>query len=93
MIDRVIETTGICIRPTTATYTGPTSGEYHDPLTVSGTLFDTRRGTPIAGKTLTIGFGSDTCTGTTDSTGTATCTFTPQQVPGRLHGDGKLRRR
>ena len=82
MIDRVVETTGICIRPTTATYTGPTSGEYHDPLTVSGTLFDTRRGTPIAGKTLTIGFGSDTCTGTTDTTGTATCTFTPQQVPG-----------
>ena len=30
MIDRVFETTGICIRPTTATYTGPTSGEYHD---------------------------------------------------------------
>jgi hypothetical protein len=82
MIDRVVETTGICIRPTTATYTGPTSGEYHDPLTVSGTLFDTRRGTPIAGRLLTIGFGTDTCTGTTDSTGTATCTFTPQQVPG-----------
>ena len=82
MIDRVFETTGICIRPTTATYTGPTSGEYHDPLTVSGTLFDTRRGTPIAGKTLTIGFGTESCTGVTNAAGSASCTFTPEQVPG-----------
>ena len=66
MIDRVFETTGICIRPTTATYTGPTSGEYHDPITVSGTLFDARRGTPIASKTLTIGLGTESCTGRTD---------------------------
>jgi hypothetical protein len=68
--------------PTTSTYTGPTVGEYHDPLTVSGTLFDSLTATPLAGKTLTIGFGTDTCTGVTDGSGTATCSFTPQQVPG-----------
>ncbi len=68
--------------PTTATYTGPTSGEYHDPLTVSGTLEDALTGTPLSGKTLTIGFGTDTCDGTTDATGSASCTFTPEQVPG-----------
>jgi hypothetical protein len=82
MIDRVVETRGICIRPTTSTYTGPTSGEYHDPLTMTGTLFDSRRGDPVPGKTLTLGFGTESCDGTTDATGTATCSFTPQQVPG-----------
>jgi hypothetical protein len=69
-------------RPAVAAYTGPTSGEYHDPLTVSGTLADGIDASPLAGRTLTIGFGTDTCTGTTDGSGTATCGFTPQQVPG-----------
>ena len=66
------------------TYTGPTSGEYHDPLTVSGTLFDTRRGTPIVGKTLTIGFGTDTLHRDVPNCRwhRASCTFTPEQVPG-----------
>lgn len=80
------ETTTVSVvwlrHPTTATYTGPTVGEYHDPLTVSGTLVDALSSAPIAGQTLTIGFGSDTCTGATDGTGTASCGFTPQQVPG-----------
>ena len=68
--------------PTIATYTGPTVGEYHDPLTVTGTLVDALALAPVSGRTLTLGFGTDTCTGVTDGTGTATCGFTPQQVPG-----------
>jgi hypothetical protein len=80
------ETTPVTVtwqkRPAVAAYTGPTSGEYHDPLTVSGTLVDGVDSSPLAGRSLTIGFGTDTCTGTTDGTGTATCSFTPQQVPG-----------
>ena len=68
--------------PTTTTYTGPTVGEYHDPLTVTGTLVDSLTAAPVAGRTLTLGFGTDTCAGVTDGTGTATCGFTPQQVPG-----------
>lgn len=67
--------------PTTATYTGPVVGEYHDPLTVSGTLVDALGSTPIVGRTLTLGFGTDTCAGTTDGTGTASCSLTPEQVP------------
>ena len=80
------ETTSVSVtwlrRPAVAVYTGPTVGEYHDPLTVSGTLADGLTAAPLAGRTLTIGFGTDTCTATTDGTGTATCTFTPEQVPG-----------
>lgn len=69
-------------RPTVASYTGPVTGEYHDPLTVSGTLADGLTLAPLAGKPLTIGFGTDTCTAPTNGAGVATCTFTPQQVPG-----------
>ena len=69
-------------RPAVAAYTGPVSGEYHDPLTVSGTLADGLTAAPLAGKTLTIGFGTDTCAAATNGAGVATCSFTPQQVPG-----------
>jgi hypothetical protein len=80
------ETTPVTVtwqkRPAVAVYTGPTVGEYHDPLTVAGTLADGLNASPLAGRSLTIGFGTDTCTAATDATGTATCGFTPQQVPG-----------
>jgi hypothetical protein len=36
----------------------------------------------VPGKTLTLGFGTESCTGTTNALGVASCTFTPQQVPG-----------
>jgi hypothetical protein len=80
------ETTQVTVvwqkHPTVAAYTGPTVGEYHDPLTVSDTLHDALSGDPVAGMTLTIGIGTDTCTGVTNAGGAATCGFTPQQVPG-----------
>lgn len=80
------ETTSVTVtwtkHPTVAAYTGPTEGEYHDPLTVSGTLHDAITSAPLSGQTLTIGFGTDTCSAATDATGTATCGFTPEQVPG-----------
>jgi len=68
--------------PTTAAYTGPTLGTYHLAMTVSGKLTDDLTGSPIQGETLTIGFGTDTCTGVTNASGSASCTLTPQQVPG-----------
>ena len=49
---------------------------------MSGTLVNSLSSAPLAGQTLTIGFGTDTCTGLTDALGSATCGFTPQQVPG-----------
>jgi M6 family metalloprotease-like protein len=60
---------------TTTTYTGPTvilqgaSG-----VTLSGKLVEDD-GTPVAGRTLTLSLGSQSCTGTTASTGVATCTL------------------
>jgi hypothetical protein len=46
-------------------------------LTLSGTL--TANGSPLAGKTVKLTFGSTSCTGTTNASGVATCGIT---VPG-----------
>ena len=80
---------------TTTTYTGPTvilkgaSG-----ATLSGRLLeDGNPSVPIVGRTLTLGLGSQHCTGTTDPTGTASCSliFTgalgPQPLSASFGGD------
>jgi hypothetical protein len=74
----------INLEDTKITYTGATSGDYHDPATAAGYLTDATDGLPIAGKTVTFTIGTsatDTCSAVTDGTGFASCTITPQQVP------------
>ena len=68
--------------PTTSAYTGPASGTYSDPVTLTGTLSDSLLATPIAGATLTLSVGTDSCTGVTNGSGVATCTVSLTQVPG-----------
>ncbi len=61
--------------PTVLTYTGATTANVGSPITLSGVL--TVFGTPLANKTVTLTLGSgstkQTCTATTDSTGSASC--------------------
>lgn len=70
----------------TLTYTGATSGDYHDPATVSATLVDPGDGnSAIQGRTIAFQLGSsaaDACSATTDSTGTASCSISPTQAAG-----------
>jgi hypothetical protein len=67
--------------PTTTTYTGPTSGDYHDSFTASATLTNDFSSEGVAGKTITFTLGvGDTCSGTTDGSGEASCTLTPTQT-------------
>lgn len=68
--------------PTTTTYTGPVSGTYSDSVHLSGTLEDASLGTPIAGETLTLSVGTDSCSDTTDAAGVAECDTALTQVPG-----------
>jgi hypothetical protein len=74
--------------PTKITYTGPTSGEYNDEITLSATLNDdsgsgsSSSGDPLSGKTLDLTLGSESCLGTTDLSGSASCTVTPLDDPG-----------
>ncbi len=62
-------------------YTGSTTGDYHDPATVSAQLIDPDGGAPIAGKTIVFTLGAgDTCSAPTDGTGVASCQITPHQT-------------
>jgi uncharacterized repeat protein (TIGR01451 family) len=68
--------------PTVVTNTGPTTDEYHDPVTVSARLTDDASN-PLSGKQLTFTLnGAETCSGSTDGTGTASCSITPHEVSG-----------
>jgi RHS repeat-associated protein len=70
--------------PTAALYTGPSFGNYGDPLTLAARLTAATTGQPLAGQTLSFTFGTQTLTGVTDATGTATVTLTPTMTPGAV---------
>ena len=63
-------------------YNGPLTSDYHDQVTLSATLIDPTDGLPIVGKTISFSFGVDSCSGTTDPTGLAACTLSPQSAAG-----------
>ena len=69
-------------RPTVTTYTGDTSGDYHDSVTLSGTLVDQATSGPLAGEPLTFTIGSQSCSASTDFSGAASCSLVLNQVPG-----------
>jgi PKD repeat protein len=69
-------------RPTVTTYTGATTGDYHDSVTLSGTLTDGETAAPIPNETLTFSLGSQSCSGTTDLSGSASCSLVLTQIPG-----------
>jgi Bacterial Ig-like domain (group 3) len=68
-------------KPTTLTYTGPTSGTTDSPVTLSATLTDAA-GHPVANETVTLALGSQSCTDKTDWRGDASCTITISQRAG-----------
>lgn len=70
------------VRSTTTTYTGATSGDYHDMVTLSGTLTDNTSSLGIPNEKLTFTLGAESCTATTDSSGKASCSVTPQDAAG-----------
>jgi len=85
----------VTLEETSLSYTGPTVAQNGQPLTLSGVLTtenssmpdtdgDSGLGAPIAGRTVTFQLGSaspQTCTATTDPTGTASCTISSVNQP------------
>ncbi len=69
----------VTLEETALTYTGGTVAQNGQPLTVSGVLTSDEGATPLGGQpvTFTLGSGSaaQTCTGTTTSSGAASCTI------------------
>ena len=81
----------VTLEETSLSYTGAVTAQNGQPLAVSGVLTtdDPTPATPIAGRTVifTLGTGSSaqSCSGTTDSTGTASCSIAPvSQSPGPI---------
>ncbi len=67
---------------TTLTVTAGT-GTYGSPTTVTGTLINNYTNTPVAGEPVTLKVnGTQSCTGTTNSSGVASCTITPNEPGG-----------
>jgi hypothetical protein len=69
------EGTQVSVTPTTGTYNGST--------TVSATLDNTYTGKPVSAEPVTLGVnGTQTCNGTTNAAGVATCSITPNEPAG-----------
>ena len=68
---------------TILTYTGPTSGQYSDEVTLSATLAETDGEVGnLSGKTITFTIGTQSVTATTDASGVATKTLILNQAAG-----------
>ena len=60
---------------------GASTGDHDDPATVAGTLTDGAG--PIVGQPVTFTLnGAETCTGTTNAAGSASCSITPAEAAG-----------
>jgi hypothetical protein len=74
----------VTLEETTLAYTGPTRAANGEPLTLSGVLKEDGV-TPIAGRTVTFTIGSggsaQSCSGTTNAAGQASCTIASVNQP------------
>jgi hypothetical protein len=69
--------------PTVLTYDGPTGGEFSDAATVSATLVEADTSVPVAGADVSFSLSNaETCDGSTDATGVASCSMTPSEAAG-----------
>ena len=66
---------------TATIYTGATTGDYHDSAALSARL-QGLQGTPIPGMPLSFALGSQSCGGTTNGGGVATCSISPSLAAG-----------
>ena len=70
------------------------TGDYNVATTVTGVLTNTATSAPLAGEPVSLTLnGTESCTGITDTTGTATCSITPGEASGSYPLLGILRRR
>jgi hypothetical protein len=79
-----VVTVGSCPIAATATWSGDTSGDYGDAVTLAADLTVSGSGAPIPNAEVSLALGSQGCpAGTkTDGSGHASCTLTLDQVPG-----------
>ncbi|MEP6893593.1 MAG: Ig-like domain-containing protein, partial [Gaiellaceae bacterium] len=64
------------------TYSGDTSGDYNDAVSLAADLTVRGSSVPIPSAPVTLSLGSQSCPATTNSSGHASCSITINQVPG-----------
>jgi hypothetical protein len=88
----VTEPTALTVNPCP----DPMGCDYADQTTVSGTLMDTNLNVPVANEPVLFNLDGQTCTGTTNSSGVASCSITPNEqaatytLTGTFAGDTTL---
>ncbi len=75
-------TLGACKVNTQLSYSGATTGDFNDQVTLAGDLTVDGTSVPIPSAPVTFTLGSQSCTATTNSSGHASCTITINQHPG-----------
>ena len=70
----------VATQPTSLSVSAPTSVQTGNSATLSATLLN--GSTPIAGKTITLTLGTQTCSATTNASGVASCALTVTQPAG-----------
>jgi hypothetical protein len=68
--------------PTTTTYTGATTADFHDTAALSAKLVLGGTSVPVAGQLITFTLGAQSCPGTTNASGFASCSLTLNQAAG-----------
>jgi hypothetical protein len=68
--------------PTTTSYTGPTSGDYNDSVTLSARLTSNLTSEGVEGKELKFSVGGESCSAMTNFEGKASCPVTLLDAPG-----------
>ncbi|MEA2301726.1 MAG: hypothetical protein QOE44_2261, partial [Solirubrobacteraceae bacterium] len=68
--------------PTSTSYTGPTTGSYYQSVTLTARLTDTATSAGLAGAPIVFTLGTQSCSGTTNGSGDASCSLTLTQAPG-----------
>ncbi|TMC25423.1 MAG: hypothetical protein E6J32_13525, partial [Chloroflexi bacterium] len=81
--DNVLRLAGPNSVATRLALTGPSSGDYHDSVTLAADLHD-QSGNPLAGLPVVFNLGAQSCTGITDAAGAAACAITPSVVAGTV---------
>lgn len=70
-------------KPTTLTYTGALTGDFHDPATVSARLTLTGTGAPVGNQPVSFKLNNaETCEASTNADGVASCVITPNEPAG-----------
>jgi hypothetical protein len=82
VINNVFQSFVVGSTPTTLTYTGAITGDYHDTVTLSAMLTLSGTTSGVAGQTINFTIGTQSCSGTTNAAGAASCDLTLNQVPG-----------